>query len=163
MNYSELFLCPDCGSKGEIYLLKVDGPQIIVKQRCPTHGGRSFRAPLRDLKHYLGAIHDSVFRCYECGKRATPGPVKFSGPYAILNCVCQMGHSQKTQKIWSTVFLEIINSSLQQPQKPKKFEKVPSKVKPPEKKEETTNFCPNCGTELEGNEKFCGICGIKLD
>jgi predicted RNA-binding Zn-ribbon protein involved in translation (DUF1610 family) len=160
---NQLFLCPECGSPGEIYLLKIDGPQIIVKQRCPNHGGRSFRVPLRDLKHYLSSIRDGVFRCYECGKRAAPGPVKLRGPYAILNCVCQMGHSQKTQKIWSTVFLEITNPSLEKPQQPKKYDNAPTEAKTPEKKQETTNFCPNCGTKLEGNEKFCGICGTKLD
>jgi hypothetical protein len=28
---------------------------------------------------------------------------------------------------------------------------------------EEKKFCPDCGAELTGMEKFCGTCGTKLD
>ena len=159
-----MFQCPKCGSPGEIYLIKVSGPQMIVKQRCPTHGGRSFKIPLRDLDNYINSIRDGVFRCYKCGRRANPGPVKFSGPYAIFNCVCQVpGHSKKTQKIWSTIYMNITSSSLRKPKPLEKPKQNQVKEKTPQKNKTIEQFCPNCGTKLEGNEKFCGVCGVKLN
>ncbi|TFF99056.1 MAG: zinc ribbon domain-containing protein [Promethearchaeota archaeon] len=161
-DYNQMFQCPSCGAIGNIFLLKVSGPQIIVKQRCPTHGGRTFKIPLKDLDEFLDPIRDGVFRCYQCGQPATPGPVKFSGAYAVLNCVCQVpGHSSKTQKIWSTIYVDITEHSPKTPEKDQHYEAPVVKTKTPPKKE-VLQQCPNCGTKLEGNEKFCGTCGFKL-
>lgn len=176
-SYETLFRCPTCGNMGALYLAKVDGAQLIIKQRCSQHGGRDFRLPLKELDSYKDLIRDGIYRCYSCGGPALPGPVKYSGAYAIINCVCQTNHtSQKTQKIWSTIYLDIIKEQkegLEPAMQPIK-EKVPEVPKPePISREpeiepqhqpvpERLSVCPSCGTDLEGNEKFCGICGSKL-
>jgi len=174
IDYERVFRCPTCGSLGAIYLAKVNGPQVIIKQRCPEHGGRVFKLPLKELDSYINLILDGIYRCYTCGGPALPGPIQYSGPYAVINSVCQnTNRGQKTQKIWSTIFLDAIKN---QPERPDLIEKqigekekeIEIKEPEPESKEveepisEKLKICPNCGTELEGNEKFCGICGFKL-
>jgi len=70
VDYSRAFSCPKCGEVGNIYLVKVAGGKIIIKQRCPVHGGRAFKIPLKDKDNYIHFIHDGVFRCYKCGQVA---------------------------------------------------------------------------------------------
>ena len=48
VDYSRAFSCPKCGEIGNIYLVKVAGSKIVIKQRCPVHGGRAFKIPLKD-------------------------------------------------------------------------------------------------------------------
>ncbi len=171
-DYEKVFRCPSCGSLGAIFLVKVDGAQVIIKQKCPIHGGRVFKVPLKELESYMNLILDGIYRCYTCGGPALLGPVQYSGPYAIIKCVCQTTHAgQKPQKIWSTIYLDAIKNQLERPEpvvqqiKEEEIEVKAPEIVPEEEEEpvpEKLKICPNCGTELEGNEKFCGICGAKL-
>jgi len=45
--------------------VKVAGSKVIVKQRCPVHGGRAFKVPLKDKDKYIHLIQNAVFRCYK--------------------------------------------------------------------------------------------------
>jgi transcription elongation factor Elf1 len=163
IDYSKMFSCPRCGAQGAIYLLKVAGSKVVVKQRCPVHGGRSFTFPLVQKDALIPEIERNIFRCYKCGQEATVNNMKISGPWTLIKCSCPThGFKLPWQKIWSTVYNEMARKSdekaqLTQPVAPVKAEAP--EPEPIEKKE----FCPDCGAELTGLEKFCGTCGTKLE
>jgi hypothetical protein len=174
--YAENFICPTCGKFGSIYLAKLNGPEVIIKQRCPEHGGRKFVLPLKDLDSYIDLILEGTHRCFKCGGPAVTTSVTYSGAYALIDPVCQRTKkSQKTLKIWSLIYIDAMKKHqdqadssdqkhieekvpISEPEMPSKPE--PESKTPPKQK---LKVCPNCGTELEGNEKFCGICGSELD
>ena len=52
IDYGRVFSCPRCGIQGSIYVLKVSGALIIIKQRCPQHGGKAFKLPLAQRNQY---------------------------------------------------------------------------------------------------------------
>ena len=63
IDYSKMFSCPRCGAQGAIYLLKVAGSIVIVKHRCPVHGGRSFTFPLVQKDALIPEIEKNGFNC----------------------------------------------------------------------------------------------------
>ncbi|MBD3195087.1 MAG: hypothetical protein GF317_08540 [Candidatus Lokiarchaeota archaeon] len=171
-DYTKVFVCPKCGRKESLYLLKVNSQHVIIKQRCPTHGGRSFKVPLRDLYNYIDLIKDSILRCYKCGERTHIDREKFKGPWALVKGYCPTHkNGLPKQKIWSAVYaiasrMEFENikerpnkqrsiSKMQSPKKPKIVEKTPISS-------QKRMYCGNCGNQIEGMEKFCSFCGKEL-
>ncbi len=158
-DYNKLLNCPRCGTFGAIYLVKLAGDKMIVKQRCPTHGGRSYKVPLTQKDYFIPHIRSAVFRCFKCGKEATVDHTKTSGPWTLIKCSCPT-HGKKLpyQKIWSTVYSEISSNAFTAP-KPEE----PQPEEPQPTTSEEKKFCPSCGTALEEIGRFCGVCGEELE
>ena len=158
IDYNQIFSCPKCGTSGNIYLVKVSGNKIVMKQRCPEHGGRSFTVPLKEKDSYIHLIQENVFRCYKCGQEAEQSFIKVSGPWSLSKSKCPIHGAVVTQKIWSSIYNEISSVGAVTPQltqsQPSQIETVPS---------EELKFCPSCGDPLTGVGSFCGTCGSKLD
>lgn len=168
-DYSHVFSCPRCGAVGALYLVKIAGAYIVFKQRCPTHGGRSFKLSLMEKNGYLPYIQDTFFRCFKCGQPATVDRMKISGPWTLVRNLCpNHGNKLPFQKIWSSIYAEIANRGVPIPK-----EKTPAPVisepiemvseEPESLSSEEKKFCPNCGTPLDGTERFCGSCGAEID
>ncbi|MFW9948418.1 MAG: zinc-ribbon domain-containing protein [Candidatus Odinarchaeota archaeon] len=161
LDFSKVFSCPRCGAIGAIYLLKIAGTKIIIKQRCPLHGGRSYKLPHLQKEQFISYIRDAVFRCYKCGREATVDNIKVAGPWTLSRVFCPVhGNKLPYQKIWSPIYAEI-----------SKIEARPQETQeiPPKQKQEVLPlpsvdkiFCPNCGSPLKGIENFCGICGAEI-
>ncbi|MFX1375733.1 MAG: hypothetical protein ACFFA0_07975 [Promethearchaeota archaeon] len=150
---SKHFNCPKCGNTGNIFFIKAVGKKIIIKQKCPQHGDRSFNIPLMKKNLFIPHFRDGVFKCSKCGKETTVESAKPSGPWMLIKCVCPThGKNLPPQRIWSTIYTDIYKEevSTQQPDQP-------SPVIIDEKK-----FCPNCGTILKESGKFCDACGTKI-
>jgi len=158
IDYNQIFSCPKCGTSGNIYLVKVSGNKIVIKQRCPTHGGRSFTVPLKEKDSYIHLIQENAFKCYKCGQEAEQSFIKVSGPWSLSKSICPIHGAVVTQKIWSSIYNEISNVGAVKPQltqsQPSQIKTVPS---------EELKFCPSCGDPLTGVGSFCGTCGSKLD
>ena len=157
LDYSKTFSCPKCGEVGNIYLVKVAGSKVIVKQRCPVHGGRAFKIPLKDKDKYINLIQDGVFRCYKCGQAAEQSYIRVSAPWTLIKTSCPTHGAITTQKIWSSVYNEISSegAATQQPAEPQPSQTEPILV-------EENSFCPNCGAKLTEEGSFCAECGSKL-
>ncbi len=155
-DYSDMFSCPKCGTMGAIYVLKHVGAQIIVKQRCPTHGGRSYKIPSMQIDFLSPYIRSAIFLCFKCGQNATVDIQKKSGPWTLIRCVCPThGNKLPFQKIWSTVYDEVFST---QPAE------TPTVI---QHQEYTPNIalenCPFCDSVLEESSKFCSNCGQSLN
>ena len=152
MNYNKMFSCPRCGTVGTIFLAKLAGNSIVIKQKCPKHGSRSFRVPYLQEEFYIHLLQSAVFRCFKCGQDAKVDQVKIKGPYTLLKCNCPThGNKLPFQKIWSTVYSKISSKDYTTPQP----------AQPPPSNE--NKFCPICGTQIEGTGRFCGNCGAEID
>jgi predicted RNA-binding Zn-ribbon protein involved in translation (DUF1610 family) len=150
---SKLFNCPKCGSSGTIIFLKAVGKKIFIKQKCPKHGVRSFKIPLMTKNLYIPHIRDNVFQCPYCGKDTTVESAKPTGPWMLVKCVCPThGNKLLLQRIWSTIYVDI--SSIEAPT-PQVLEQ---KADPINKKK----YCPNCGTPITGDGKYCDTCGAEV-
>jgi hypothetical protein len=188
--YQKIFSCPKCGTQGAIFLLKIDGSQIIIKQRCPQHGGRKFKIPFVNKNVYIDLISNGIFRCSQCGVRAEAYRVEFKGPWTILICYCPSHkNSVKTQKIWTPLFLEAATlhyqnisypennkssqsnnknsevdfTKLEAPKKQKsQIESINTKTPEGEPPKKEILICPDCGKPLEGKEKYCANCGSEV-
>lgn len=115
-DHSTMFKCPKCGAVGAIFLVKVAGVQVIVKQRCPIHGPRSFKLPVSFLSRQIPFIQDAVYRCYKCGQKATQDRMKMSGPWTLIKCTCPThGNKLPWQKIDYSVYYKISPESFQAP------------------------------------------------
>ncbi len=157
-DFSKMFSCPKCGTMGAIYVLKVSGDKIIVKQRCPKHGGRSFKVPLIQKDQFIHLIRSAVFRCYKCGQEAIVSYMKPSGPWALIKCSCPTHGKMTTQKIWKTIYTEISSKAVAAPEPTQ-----PEPTQPEPTPSEEKKVCPICKTPIEEIGKFCGTCGAKLD
>ena len=162
LDYSKMFSCPKCGTMGAIFLVKLAGTKMIIKQRCPTHGGRVIKLPLMQKDLVIPYIRNAVFRCFKCGQEAAVHSMRVAGPWTIIKCNCPT-HANKlpNQKIWSTVYTEITRAA-----EPPAAQVQPSQVQPSQPQpasSEEQMFCPNCGTPIGGTEKFCGDCGTEID
>ena len=165
LDYSHMFTCPRCGIMGAIFLVKLAGSQMIIKQRCPTHGGRVIKLPLLQKDLVLPYIRNAVFKCFKCGQDASIYSVKIAGPWTIIKCNCPT-HANKVpnQKIWSTIYAEI--TSMPGTPAPAPVATPAAQVQPAQPEPASSGnkmFCPNCGTPMDGSEKFCGDCGTEID
>ncbi len=167
LDYNKVPNCPRCGTIGAIYLIKYAGTQIIVKQRCPTHGGKAYKIPKMQKDVFLPNLRSAIFRCYKCGQDATVDHTKVSGPWTLIKCNC-LTHGNKLPylKIWSDAYNEYFSGPevVQQPiQQPVKQQVQLSEQQPAPAFSEEMKFCPNCGTPRNGIESFCSACGEELD
>lgn len=166
-DYKKAFSCPRCGAVGNIYLVKVAGSKVIVKQRCPEHGGRQFKVNIKDKDQYINLIKDGIFRCYKCGQAAEQSYMRVSAPWTLIKTKCPTHGAITTQKIWSTVYDEISEGAT----KPQPTQPEPELDTKPESEvtheevmsSEDNKFCPNCGAPLTDAGNFCGECGSKLN
>lgn len=173
IDYNKTFTCPKCGAAGNIYLAKVAGNKLIVKQRCPVHGGRQFKVPLKDKEKYIDLIQDGVFRCYKCGGESEQSYRRDAKPWTIIKTSCPTHGALTSQKIWGTIYNEISSGVVTTPQpaqpqpiQPEAIQPQPSETEnaPAENMDsEDRKFCPNCGAKLEESGAFCGECGSKLN
>jgi ribosomal protein L32 len=147
----KMFECPQCGTIGATYFIKLVKDQILIKQRCPKHGGRFFRLPIRLKDESITHFRNTIFLCSKCGQVATEVNVKFSGPWTLINLSCiTHGISLPPHKIWGTVYNEIIKDIETAPQ-PTKLTHIINKKK---------QFCPNCGENyLSPDQTICKNCG----
>jgi len=167
LDYNKTFSCPKCGAVGNIYLVKVAGNKVIVKQRCPTHGGRAFKLLLKDKDNYINLIQDGIFRCYKCGQKAEQSYMRVSKPWTLIKTSCPTHGAITTQKIWSTIYNDISSKGATSPTP----QTEPSQTKPPQTEPfktepipiEEKTFCPNCGAPLTDAGRFCGECGSQLN
>jgi hypothetical protein len=146
--------------------VKVAGSKVIVKQRCPVHGGRQFKMALKDKDQYIHLIQDCVFRCFKCGQEAEQSYMRVTGPWTLIKTKCPTHGAVTTQKIWSTVYNEITSQEAPEP-KPAESE-LEAEVQTESFQEEVMSseenkFCPNCGAPLTDAGNFCGECGSKLN
>jgi Zn-finger nucleic acid-binding protein len=156
-NKKNMFSCPRCGTQGSVFFVKAESNKVLIKQRCPNHGVRSFRIPLMEREQFLPQIRGRIPLCFKCAQETTVNNVKESGPWTLIKRTCPIhGTKLPTQKIWTTLYNEIseVTPDEQISEKP---QTIPSDTS------ETMKFCPNCGAELKGNEKFCSDCGSKLN
>ncbi|TET61328.1 MAG: hypothetical protein E3J52_01730 [Promethearchaeota archaeon] len=159
MDDSKLFSCPKCETQGAIIFLKAEGNKIIVKQKCPKHGVRSFNIPLMQKNRFIPHFRDGVFRCYQCGQETTVISSKASGPWMLIKCACPThGNKLPLQRIWSTVYTDISNKDAPAPQSVQ-----PQSIQPQPAPSDEKKFCPNCGTPLSGTDKHCDACGSEIN
>ncbi|MFX0144658.1 MAG: zinc ribbon domain-containing protein [Candidatus Hodarchaeota archaeon] len=150
---TKMFECPQCGTMGATSLIKLVKDQILIKQRCPTHGTRLFRLPIRLKDHTVSYFRKTILRCFKCGQVATEAHVKFSGPWTLISLTCPThGIHLPYHKIWSTVYEEIFKDVVTEPQQTQ-LRRVSS---------EKNIFCPNCGEKfLSEDQIVCQSCGLK--
>ncbi|MFX1392502.1 MAG: zinc-ribbon domain-containing protein [Promethearchaeota archaeon] len=166
MDYNKLFSCPRCGNSGAIFLVKVAGTLVIIKQKCPTHGARSFKVPLLQEELYIDTIRDGVFRCFKCGQETTVDQVKAKGPWTLVKCNCPThGNKLPFQKISSIIYNRISGPEVATAEtiQPAETAQPAEPAQPRTTPSEVASFCPNCGEAIEGKEKYCGTCGAELD
>jgi hypothetical protein len=157
-DFSNIFSCPRCGTIGAIYLLKVAGNKMIIKQRCPQHGGRSYKLPLIQKDQFIPYIRNAVFRCYKCGQEATVDNLKMSGPWTLIRAACPIhGNKLPYQKIWSAIYTEICRGDV-----PNLKSQQTEKQSVSQFEATVIKFCPHCGDHLKGIEKYCSACGSEI-
>jgi len=162
MDYNKMFSCPRCRAIGTVYLVKMAGNSMVIKQKCPNHGARSFRVPYLQERYYIDLLRRGVFQCFKCGQEATEDQVKIKGPYTLLKCNCPThGNKLPFQKIWSSVYSEISSKGHTTPQSAEAQPTQPQLGQPISSDE--NKFCSNCGTQIEGTGRFCGNCGSEID
>ncbi|MFX0106103.1 MAG: hypothetical protein ACFE75_11515 [Candidatus Hodarchaeota archaeon] len=147
----KMFECPQCGTIGATYLIKLAKDQILVKQRCPNHGGRLFRLPIRLEDHSISHFRDTIFRCFKCGQEVKVDHVRFSGPWTLIKLSCPThGNRLPYHKIWRTIYDKISKEAVTAPQ-PAQLQPIPS---------EKAMFCPSCGEKFTtADQTVCLSCG----
>jgi hypothetical protein len=106
----KLFECPESGTRGAVFLIKLINNQMVVKQSCPPFGKRSFRISLKLKEQSIPLFRDTVLRCFYCGQVATLNYTKLSGPWTLLKLSCPThGNKLPTHKIWTKIYTDISN------------------------------------------------------
>ncbi|UCC19976.1 MAG: hypothetical protein JSV62_01465 [Promethearchaeota archaeon] len=150
---NKLFRCPKCGNTGTIFFLKPMGKKIVIKQKCPQHGDRSFKIPIMKKNQFIQDFRHGIFQCPNCGKETTVERAKPSGSWMVVKCVCPThGNKLPPQKIWSTIYIDVINKEISTPQG---VEQVNNQIN-------KSKLCPNCKTPIKGTEKYCDTCGAQI-
>ncbi|MFX1453303.1 MAG: hypothetical protein ACFFCM_20890 [Promethearchaeota archaeon] len=159
MDYEKLFTCPKCSSFGSIFLLKFAGNKLVIKQRCPKHGARTLKIPLSQKDYLIPHIRNGIYRCYKCGEQSPVDLIKQSGHMILIRLACAThGNKLPFHKIWIGVYNKIskMADTGYQPIKPEPFEPIFFS-------NSKTKFCPNCGSPLQGNERYCSTCGVEIN
>ena len=168
-DYSKMFNCPKCGTVGSIFLVKVAGLRVIVKQKCPVHGGRKFEFPFVHLNHQMPFIQDGVYRCYKCGQETKEDKVKMSSIWTLVRCVCEThGNNLPWQKIDYSVYNMISSKRYQAPQSTQPTLAQPElgdtqSIQPQVMPIEESKICPNCGAKSKENANYCEQCGVNIN
>ncbi|MFX0022130.1 MAG: hypothetical protein ACFE9S_07370 [Candidatus Hermodarchaeota archaeon] len=150
---NKLFTCPKCGSKSTIFFVKAVGNKILIKQKCPRHGDKSFNIPLMKKNRFIPYLREGVFQCHYCGKETTVEKAKPSGPWMLLKCVCpKHGNKLPIQRIWSTIYIDISDKEVS----------ISKVVEPENNQVIKPKLCPNCRTPIQGTGKYCDACGAEI-
>ncbi|MFX1452455.1 MAG: hypothetical protein ACFFCM_16565 [Promethearchaeota archaeon] len=157
-DFSHVFKCDKCGEIGVINLIKVAGSVVVIKFKCPNHGGKSVKLSLAEKDKYISHIRDGVFRCYKCGAPAKAESMKVSGPWTLVRMLCDAhGNKLPFQKIWSAIYSEITGPATPQ-------RAITTHIAPGEKVKvviDVPPYCPYCKAPLNrDNAKWSGPMSI---
>ena len=159
IDYGKTFICPKCSSIGSIFLVKFAGKKLVIKQRCPNHGANTIQIPLSQREYIIPHISNAVFRCYKCGQESPVDIIKESGAMVLIKLDCPThGNKLPFHKIWIGVYRQITSQTT-----PEIHPTEPKPLEPEILQNNDYKYCPNCGSSLEGKEKFCSTCGSKID
>ncbi len=163
--FREMFFCPKCGQIGTIFVLKISGQKVIIKQKCPKHGTSVFKLPIVALEQVIDLIRDGIYRCMRCGQEAVGTWMKMDGPWTLHKCTCPAHGRQSLQRIWNTVFNRISAKPVAPPQyvSPSPVQtSIPKSIPQPTSTGEK-KFCYGCGSKIQEGEKICTTCGRELE
>ena len=159
--YRQFFRCNSCGKIGAIIFLKLSNDVMIIKQRCPIHGVKSFRANLSYKDKVILFIRDAVFQCYECGEKSTLSSITIKKPWTLIQCSCPTHGIGKVQKIWSILYSEITSKEIIESELVK-LQPIPKPKRKPNPLEKM-KFCPYCGMSVEAMAVICNTCGAEVE
>ncbi len=158
VDYSHLFRCSRCNNIGTTYLLKYTPHKVVVKNKCPIHGAKSFVIPLNSLESLIPVIKDSIYRCFKCGERTTIDTIKTKKNWTLIRMNCDThNNSLPFQKISTNVY-----DMVQEFEEPKPIVEDSKPSLEEDTSELVIQYCANCGCKVDPNQKVCNLCGAKI-